>query len=298
MLNDMGILADSVRYYHDADAFTATNLYHVPHAGSYHCDETYGMQRNYLDICQMLVVDEGELSVTYRGETRTAGPGSLILLDCREPHSYHALTPIRMRWFHFAGSGSTAYTHLILNTHGFILPTGSNAEIEECVRRIMVSVHQNQPNPHIISLTINKLLVLLVLVLGEKKKSDLEIAIQDSADYMTYNYADKSLSIEHLSQRAALSTCYYMRKFKEYQPGEIRCGPPGPGGAGVRLRHPGLYRAVGVLQPAPPAPLLSGRHGGTGRAVHPGLPRPAPAYFYQVNTGRRRSPHVPRPHSH
>lgn len=43
MLNDMGILADSVRYYHDADAFTATNLYHVPHAGSYHCDETYGM---------------------------------------------------------------------------------------------------------------------------------------------------------------------------------------------------------------------------------------------------------------
>lgn len=114
MLNDMGILADSVRYYHDADAFTATNLYHVPHAGSYHCDETYGMQRNYLDICQMLVVDEGELSVTYRGETRTAGPGSLILLDCREPHSYHALTPIRMRWFHFAGSGSTAYTHLIL----------------------------------------------------------------------------------------------------------------------------------------------------------------------------------------
>ena len=217
MLNDMGILADSVRYYHDADPFTATNLYHVPHAGSYHCDETYGMQRNYLDICQMLVVDEGELSVTYRGETRTAGPGSLILLDCREPHSYHALTPIRMRWFHFAGSGSTAYTHLILNTHGFILPTGSNAEIEECIRRIMVSVHQNQPNPHIISLTINKLLVLLVLVLGEKKKSDLEIAIQDSADYMTYNYADKSLSIEHLSQRAALSTCYYMRKFKEYQ---------------------------------------------------------------------------------
>lgn len=177
MLNDMGILADSVRYYHDADAFTAANLYYVPHAGSYHCDESYGMQRDYLDICQMLVVDEGELSVTYRGETRTAGPGSLVLLDCREAHSYHAVTPIRMRWFHFEGSGSTAYTQLILNTHGFILPTGQNAEIDECIRRIMISVHQNQPNPHIVSLTINKLLVLLVIVLGEKKKSDLEIAI-------------------------------------------------------------------------------------------------------------------------
>ena len=113
-----------------------------------------------------------------------------------------------MRWFHFAGSSSTAYTHLILNTHGFILPTGSNAEIEECVRRIMVSVHRTSLNPHIISLTINKLLVLLVLVLGERK-SDLEIAIQDSADYMTYNYADKSLSIEHLSQRCAQHLLLY-----------------------------------------------------------------------------------------
>lgn len=125
--------------------------------------------------------------------------------------------PIRMRWFHFEGNGSTAYTHLILNTHGFILPTGKNIEIEECIRCIMMAVHQNQPNPHIVSLTINRLLVLLVLVLGEREKSDLEIAIQDSANYISQNYADKSLSIEHLSQRAALSTCYYMRKFKEYQ---------------------------------------------------------------------------------
>ena len=69
-----------------------------------------------------------------------AGPAPPFSSSFPEPHSYHALTPIRMRWFHFAGSDSTAYTHLILNTHGFILPTGSNAEIEECVRRIMVSV--------------------------------------------------------------------------------------------------------------------------------------------------------------
>ncbi len=56
MLNDMGILADSVRYYHDADAFTATNLYHVSARRQLPLRRTYGMQRNYLDICQMLVV--------------------------------------------------------------------------------------------------------------------------------------------------------------------------------------------------------------------------------------------------
>lgn len=217
MLNDMGILSDSVRYYHDADAFTTAYLYHVPHAGIYHCDESYGMQRDYLDICQMLVVDEGELSVTYRGENQSAGPGSLVLLDCREPHQYHAVIPTRMRWFHFEGNSSVAYTQLILNTHGFILPTGRNAEIEECIRRIMTAVHQNQPIPHIVSLTIDKLLVLLVLLLGEKEKGELEIAIQESADYISQNYANKFLSIEHLAQRAALSTCYYIRKFKEYQ---------------------------------------------------------------------------------
>ncbi len=101
MLNDMGILADSVRYYHDADAFTAANLYYVPHAGSYHCDESYGMQRDYLDICQMLVVDEGELSVTYRwrdphrraGQSGAARLPRGAQLPCRNAHP-DALVPL------------------------------------------------------------------------------------------------------------------------------------------------------------------------------------------------------------
>ena len=222
MLNDVGILKDSVRYYHDADAFTASYLYSIPHAGIYHCDAQYDVDRSggdaCLDVCQIIWVDEGELAVDYQGETLTAPPGSIVLLNCRRPHRYYSRSDsLRLRWFHFVGNSSEAYTDLIVGTHSVVLPVAQNAEIEACCRTIMMAVHQNQPNPHALSVTIHKLLVLLVLLLGEPEKGEIEQAIQDSADYIETHYADKALSIDFLAQKSALSKCYYLRKFKEYQ---------------------------------------------------------------------------------
>ena len=79
----------------------------------------------------MLLITYIPVSYTHLDVYKRQGPGSLILLDCREPHSYHALTPIRMRWFHFAGSGSTAYTHLILNTC-LLYTSGADISIAGC----------------------------------------------------------------------------------------------------------------------------------------------------------------------
>lgn len=38
---DAGILPDSVRFFHEPDAFTEQALYHTPHVGVYHCDSQY-----------------------------------------------------------------------------------------------------------------------------------------------------------------------------------------------------------------------------------------------------------------
>lgn len=218
MLNDVGVLPDSVRYYHDANAFTTAYLYHIPHAGAYHCDERYLVQRDYLDVCQIIFVDEGELIVEYRGETRRAHRGMIVLLDCHEPHQYYAGSKgLRMHWFHFTGNSSIAYTQLITRTHGFVLTVLQNHEIEETCRTIMMAVSQTALNVHALSAAINKLLALLVLLLGEPEKSPLEQAIQKSADYIERHYADHELSIEYLARQTAVSPCYYMRKFKEYQ---------------------------------------------------------------------------------
>lgn len=217
MLNDIGILEDSIRYYHESDDFTADYLYHIPHAGIYHCDKQYEVTRNHLDVCQIIFVDDGELCVEYQGKIQTAKAGTIVLLDCRMPHRYYANSEsLRMRWFHYTGNNSEPYTQLIIGTHGFILNAVQNPEIENCCQRIMMNVHQNQPNTHVISFTISKLLVLLVLLLGEPEKNEIQKAIESSAEYIDTHYADKDLKIRDLSQQAALSACYYIRKFKEY----------------------------------------------------------------------------------
>ena len=42
---DAGILPDSVRFFHEPDAFTEQALYHTPHVGVYHCDSQYNFSR-------------------------------------------------------------------------------------------------------------------------------------------------------------------------------------------------------------------------------------------------------------
>lgn len=213
---DIGVLEDSVRYYHEVDDFTKDYLYYIPHAGSYHCNHEYEVSRTYLDICQIILVDSGELEVTYRGKTSIAPAGSVVLLDCREPHRYRAASAdIKIRWFHFAGHGSKAYTQQILDTIGVIIGISPNAEIESCISSIIKMVGLPDHNAHILSVTIHQLLALLPLLFSEAPKSDIEQAIESSADYIETHYSDPELSNQKLARMCMLSTCYYIRKFKE-----------------------------------------------------------------------------------
>ena len=144
---DAGILPDSVRFFHEPDAFTEQALYHTPHVGVYHCDSQYNFSRageTCVDICQAIFVDHGALTVRYRGQEITAYPGMLISLDCREPHEYFAVSPeIRFRWFHIVGASSFAYIAHIIQSHGFVIQTAKNADIERSCAQIITDAKQD-----------------------------------------------------------------------------------------------------------------------------------------------------------
>lgn len=215
---DTGVLSDSVRYYHEADPFTEKNLYYIPHAGQYHCNSEYEVRRTHLDVCQAIVVDSGELTVEYHDKTYIAPSGAVILLDCREPHCYYTRSSdLKMRWFHFLGSSSEAYVHQITSVHDIVMQVTQNAEIEPCIAQIMKAVAQAEPNPHLISVSIHRLLALLITSTDTASKSDLELVINSSVSYIESHYSDPDLSNENLARMAMLSTCYYVRKFKEFR---------------------------------------------------------------------------------
>lgn len=221
MLNERGVWEDSIRFYHEPDAFTAAHLYYVPHAGIYHCGQHYEINRageTCLDVCQILIVDSGELCVHYRGQIQTAYSGMLVLLDCSKPHRYYSTSnDVQMRWFHIEGNGCAAYVNAILEAHGFVIQTAKNSDIELCCSQIISDIQHRQENPHFTSVHIHMLLAHLASLTSKSKESHLEHVIFESAQYIEAHYADKDLTVSYLANHAALSTCYYLRKFKEFQ---------------------------------------------------------------------------------
>ena len=216
---DAGILPDSVRFFHEPDAFTEQTLYHTPHVGVYHCDCQYSFARageTCVNICQAIFVDHGALTVRYRGQEITAYAGMLILLDCREPHEYFAASPeIRFRWFHIVGACSFSYVAHIINSHGFVMQTAQNADIERFCAQIVTDAKQDA-NIYRVSAHVEQLLAGLASLAVEKRPDTMKQAMIDSAQYIEAHYAEKETKIPALASRAALSTCYYLRKFKEY----------------------------------------------------------------------------------
>lgn len=218
MISDIGVLSDSRRFYCEPDDFTQKHLFYAPHAGEYHCSRDYEVSRVYLDVCQIILVDAGELIVEYRDECKTAHTGMIVLLDCREPHRYYAGSDdLKMRWFHFAGNHSQAYTDLLLNSQGFLISFADLIpEVEECCERVIKLSGKTEPSPHIASVSLHRLLALLAITSKQKNKSALEMSIDDTAEYMNQNYAEKEITTEKLAGLAALSPYYYIKKFKMY----------------------------------------------------------------------------------
>lgn len=201
---DAGILPDSVRFFHEPDAFTEQALYHTPHVGVYHCDSQYNFSRageTCLDICQAIFVDHGALTVRYREQEITASPGMLILLDCREPHEYFAVSPeIRFRWFHIVGASSFAYIAHIIQSHGFVIQTAKNADIERFFAQIITDAKQDA-NAYVISAHVEQLLAGLASLAVETKPDAVEQSMIDSAQYIEAHYAEKEAKIPALATR-------------------------------------------------------------------------------------------------
>lgn len=220
MVEDVGVLSDSLRFYYEGDDFAEAHLFSTPHAGIYHCNSQYEVERTApLDACQLILVESGELAVEYWNQKETARAGMLVLLDCRFPHRYYAASQdLRIRWFHFVGNSSEAYGEMLLNTNGFVIRTASSLQkIEACFEDIMISLSQKNTNPHLLSAMVHRVLALLTLAEGKTEKSDMEKVIETSITYMENSYADSKLTVDKLAKMASISTCYYIRKFKQYR---------------------------------------------------------------------------------
>lgn len=217
-IEDPGVLMDSVRFYHEPDNFALKNLFVAPYSGVYHCTSEYVFQRKYLEASQIILIDAGKLTIEYKDEVRTAQAGSIVLIDCRFKHKYYAASDdLKMRWFHFAGNASQAYTQLLTDKYSFIIQNiAANPEIEKYCNEMIVLVKQTKPDAHVVSITIHRILAALMNLSDTQEKSEIELAIQATVSYIEENFTEKNIKLDGLAHSVALSPYYFLRKFKEF----------------------------------------------------------------------------------
>ncbi len=219
MLNESGILSDSIRYFHTPGPFASENLFSTERAGIYHCTKGYSFSRPRSDTgtCQLMLITEGELTLEYEHGHFCANAGCIIAMQLGEEQKYYTHSEsLRMYWLHLDGPVIKAYIREINRINGVVFPVNGNPDIERYFRQILNQFPRGISDEHRYSILVHELLAALTFPLNQKKLHGIRNTIELAIIYMEEHYNDTNLSVEELAARYSVSKSYFIRKFKEY----------------------------------------------------------------------------------
>ena len=209
-VEERGILSDEGFFAHTPSPFARDHLYCLTLASIYTCSDAYSVTRSGLDSYLLFYIDSGALSFRYADAEFTAKAGDIVLLDCRDPHHYHALRTTRFHWFHFDGNASAAYYERFLESGGILFCEAQ--ALEQYFGQIHNLMRKPFPDEGLISVHIHRILALLNSFRGPSGvRSD---AVSAARDYMDRHYREK-ITTERLASLSAISPSHFSRLFRE-----------------------------------------------------------------------------------
>ena len=222
---DIGVLPNSICF-----SFTppeiARQLYFYPTwCGRYFCSSRYYMKRNSYPPLLVIYVRRGILNVEYRGERRQAREGDVVLLDCTEPHYYHAENNLEFLYMHYDGSNAHEITRHIINLHGWLFRREDLDEEGNLVRdsrnervnillqdMVYLYEHNHAETMFESSARIYKLFEILLSPSTQEQKDELPITA--AVEYIRANVG-KPITLEELADIAKLSPYYFSHMFRD-----------------------------------------------------------------------------------
>ena len=193
--DETGILYREGIYFHSPSDFARKNLYYIHFGGLYTCTFPYRVNREYYHTFLLVRVLDGKFCVRFGDDTICAGTGSVILLDCKQKHSYWVQETTAFQWFHFDGCAAQAYFELFL-----------------LFDSILEELKTDHGNEHRLSILIHNILGLLA---GIGKRNE-PAAVTEAIQYMTAHYRD-NISVADIAGYLALNPRYFSKVFKRQQ---------------------------------------------------------------------------------
>ena len=105
---DPGIRSASVCFPFTPSQTARELLFYPTWCGHYYCTANYFMKRDSYPPLLIAYIRKGRFRVEYRGEFHVAEAGDVLLLDCIEPHYYHAEDGLEFVYMHLEGSNPRA----------------------------------------------------------------------------------------------------------------------------------------------------------------------------------------------
>jgi len=193
--------------------------FNITFAGYYVCRKTFSIKRYDMNSVFLMITIAGEGELLYRGRQYRLSPHSVMLIDTRIYHEYHALEEgWTFKYIHFQGGMSASYYTYIDSHLGSVFQVQQNLfrEIEEHLDAIL------QETGKTINLDYadvsSRIYTILTLFLSHRNmdtnSEKSNVALQLALAYITGNYHQK-ISTNEIAAAAYLSRSYLSELFKK-----------------------------------------------------------------------------------
>lgn len=206
---DAGILDYSGIFLNAPSPFAVNHLFYPLWSGEYLCQRPYCVDRDWLDAFLFFYIEEGTLYFRYRSREFTAGPGDLVLLDCKYHNLYWAEEPVRFGWFHFGGGPSQAYTDMLWERHGPLFsdcPSGISL-FKAILRMMRLGTDSDD------MYSVNLYRLFAALSIRYAPVPTLSEAVASAKDYIEAHFAEP-IQLEDIAAAASMSRYHLSRLFQ------------------------------------------------------------------------------------
>ena len=193
---------------------TARELFLYPTwCGHYYCTDRYYIRRDTYPPLLVVYVVKGLFDFEFRGSAFRAGPGEVVLIDCREPHYYHAQNGLEFLYVHIDGSNCHELCSHILSSHAPLFRGPGNLEIRNRLEAF-VALHVRGEIESTSQISLRLYDILCCLMNHETGTRQDDTPAGQAIRFIREDVA-RPYTLKMLAEHAGFSTFYFLHFFKE-----------------------------------------------------------------------------------
>lgn len=179
--------------------------------GKHHQTKREGL-RSYL----FAITFAGSGYLRYEGQEYTLESGSIMFLNCRLPHEYHAgENGWCYRFFHFDGTAVPFYFDQVLASNNVCFRPADLTPFQKLFGELVETNRTNHfTNEIVTNRILTDILTLLVCELPRFQEKQIPVPVQSICHYIEQNF-DRHISLDHVADSCGLSKYHMCRIFKD-----------------------------------------------------------------------------------